>query len=379
MARVRRILAAALAAAAVFLLAPLVLQPAPSHTHSGPSELPHPASVAAAALSTQPAAVEAALQYLDSKMRATALDLKRQILLHKGKDPAHSAMLPPTAGPDTALSVATMNAWGLTHEWPARLAIMAKILAELPVDFLGIQEVHRPTLGAPTQADELARETGMAHVAFHEVAHHESDPALSEGLALVSRLPIESSELIELPQPSGTSDMNPRALLHAVVATAIGRVHVFVAHLTYDARAQCSMAVAMMDAIAPRAGSEPIVLMGDFNTYFDFEWPMDLLTAALPPSLAVHALCPCAPVFAALPPDARQHWPPLTDAWEAVGEGPYGTTFTGFPENTEDPCRPDRILTRGLTPDTTIVLDPAVHGRVSDHRVVRATFRRPAT
>jgi hypothetical protein len=70
---------------------------------------------------------------------------------------------------------------------------------------------------------------------------------------------------------------------------------VFVTHLSYADTQQCLNAAALlflMDSRRLARGSEATALqlvLGDFNTYFGFEWPMELLNG----NFVQHAKLPC--------------------------------------------------------------------------------------
>ena len=237
--------------------------------------------------------------YLQDQLHTVSTMLKRLVLEHQGKAGALPAA-PQRGNLEPVLAVMTLNLWGVGHEWESRRAAMARMLQAHPADILGVQEVHAldTTAGSQvpdgdggggggggggarggtqdearqawTQAHELARAIGYHHVtaALFPSAPSNKEPA--EGLAVISRHPITYSRLHIFPRIDHSSDGNARGVLHAKVNLGRERggvCDVFVTHLTYDDKAQCAMAVLLMDVVAQAAGgSGCIFLLGDFNT-----------------------------------------------------------------------------------------------------------------
>ena len=209
----------------------------------------------------------------------------------------------------------------------------------------------------------------------------------------MSMHPILESQELPLPPPWDAPDRNPRVILAPLVnVSGIGPVRVLSSHLSYEKMEQCRT-VPLVRAFADKLwhadqktydGVVPQLLVGDLNTYFDFEWPFDYLTE---PSghISRSPLNPCATHFkdSGYVPDAAI--PPFSDAWETV-KSDAGYSFPN-PEtsNTLPPARCDRILERGfklltqsLRPRRAAVLGcEAIDMQgtyMSDHRYVVADF-----
>ena len=221
-----------------------------------------------------------------------------------------------------------------------------------------------------------------------------------EGVAVLSRLPLNDfyEETCSMPPLSRSTDKNPRTALGVIAETPVGVLRVVATHLSYDRLQQCSSVAERfrpwLDGLwqgydDDAENTQGQVVIGDLNTYPDYEWPTDALT--LPEAVADAVGGPCAVDLAER--RARQADPDpsadgqhqkraqldFVDAWVATRgtEGPSGNTFPN-PETMDlDPARPDRVLVRSqkLKPVASYVLGcDEVQGakghRPSDHRVL---------
>lgn len=159
-----------------------------------------------------------------------------------------------------------------------------------------------------------------------------------------------------------------------LVETPFGRVRAVAAHLSYDRRQQCdSVSTILRPWLDGLWGREQVlgqVLLGDLNTYPDYEWPLDALT--LEPEILRTVGGPCA----AEAPLVLEG-PPFVDAWARARPLDAGATFPNPETMNLDATRPDRILARGpgLRPRGAFVLGcDLVEGTKghapSDHRVL---------
>ncbi|HEV2762294.1 MAG TPA: endonuclease/exonuclease/phosphatase family protein [Pyrinomonadaceae bacterium] len=155
-----------------------------------------------------------------------------------------------------------------------------------PADLIALQEADRETVraGGRHVARELARELRMDYA--HASMHHprdvppvqrqwwlnfeeqlRADDTGETGVALLSRLPLEAVERIELPWSE--CRWRPRLALAARVTAAGKRLHVFNSHI--DPHAEAGNQIAQHEAVLARAeevaaGGGPVLLLGDFNT-----------------------------------------------------------------------------------------------------------------
>ena len=277
------------------------------HDHPLPPVEAHERAVTAAAAAVSNSDADAkAVRYLYLQWRKCAAEVKRLRLLADVKpgDPTHNLLYPfPIVSSSSAatacgkeaeiFSVSTLNLWNL-NEWSARRPAIARVLEALQLDVVALQEVRlqgkeSSGVSSSSQAHQLLSDIqGLAHVA-HEIV----DAQLQEGLAILSRHRIVSHELHLLTDNDHNNKKSHepvRGVLHAEISIDDGSassphltVHVFNVHLGIEDLPQCAHVRRLLDIVRSKVGhGGPVVLLGDFNAYFDFEWPVDLLTGRLP-------------------------------------------------------------------------------------------------
>jgi len=371
----------------------------------------------------------------------------------------HEMAVVAAAGPVRGLiKAASQNLWNLERDWPTRRLQIAKLLRKLQPDVIALQEVRRWGNGT-TQADQLAsllRGYSVVYKAINplpappdpnatatddEAEDQEEDPApvdpaaekrkkeairmrilhnpkgTHEGMAVLSRLPVlsQGSRPVSI-LGDFSNDDNHRANLRVTVKSRAGPLHVVASHFSYDDVQQCLNVAALHHFVSSLDPKEPTLLMGDFNTYFGFEWPMDLL-AHPPSSMDRIDLNPCTAPWKVQQGSAeggdlvapavdlpRNSGRLFTDAWRSLhpappelhGErDPIGDTFSaaedfGSEYNDNPPSRPDRIYIGGggivplaATPfgeedlseeDAPLVDGKGARLRASDHKGVFVAF-----
>jgi endonuclease/exonuclease/phosphatase family metal-dependent hydrolase len=162
------------------------------------------------------------------------------------------------------IRVATLNLWGENGPHARRLELVAEEFAALGADVLALQEVREVPGRLPNQAATLAGRLGF-QAAF--------SPSTSwgggvEGLAFVSRFPIEQSEAERLPHATETEG---RIVFSVRLATPHGPLWAHTAHLSYrlhEGREREDQVMAIDARVSARAAESelPRVVMGDFNT-----------------------------------------------------------------------------------------------------------------
>jgi endonuclease/exonuclease/phosphatase family metal-dependent hydrolase len=168
----------------------------------------------------------------------------------------------------TRLSIVTLNTWKNDGDYPRRLALMAGQLAALAPDIVVLQEVFAaPELGAHT-GDALAEALAMDQI--HEAAragqrrHGDESVESTSGLSLLSRIPIESHQRLELPADSE----GERIAIAAWTEWNGARIAIVNLHLTYrpDAHAlRRRQLKTVVKSMTGRGAADAIVLAGDFN------------------------------------------------------------------------------------------------------------------
>jgi endonuclease/exonuclease/phosphatase family metal-dependent hydrolase len=184
--------------------------------------------------------------------------------------------------------------------WPARrprlvrqnISKAARVLSGggvmPPADVVALQEADRGTLraGSVHVARELAGALAMDFVRAHVPTPADVAPKDRKwwldfeerirvgeegdtGVAILSRLPLSDAARIELPW--GECPWRPRLALAASVPFDGRRLHVFNAHIDTHAsvEGQLEQHRAVLDIAERACGSEPVVLLGDFNTLDD--------------------------------------------------------------------------------------------------------------
>ena len=167
------------------------------------------------------------------------------------------------AGPPR-IRVATLNLWGENGPHARRLELVAEELAVRGADLVALQEVREVPGRLPNQAEALASHFGF-HAAF--------SPSTSwgggvEGLAFISRFPIEQTESERLPHATETEG---RIVFSARLATPRGPLWAHTAHLSYrlhEGREREDQVMAIAARVSARAAESdlPRLVAGDFNT-----------------------------------------------------------------------------------------------------------------
>ncbi len=173
---------------------------------------------------------------------------------------------PQDAGPlaPATVTMVSLNLRCLMDDWPARRQIIARGLADLAPDVIGIQEACSAD-SADNVADlsaDLLRLTGRQYRIERHVTHRAWDQ-FDEGIALLSALPMEQVLQVDLPGGAFT-----RALLLARIRTANGTFVLGTTHLDNE---QAGTRRAQAQRVVHEAGNfksppEAIVISGDYNS-----------------------------------------------------------------------------------------------------------------
>jgi endonuclease/exonuclease/phosphatase family metal-dependent hydrolase len=125
-------------------------------------------------------------------------------------------------GETGVIRVATLNAFGLRENWPARREVMATGFADLSPDLVAMQEVIA-TPGYDQVGDVLG--------GGYQVVHHREREPDGQGISIASRWPVSAVHEVDLHVASRAAEFACSALVVDVQAPPpVGRV-VFVDHL----------------------------------------------------------------------------------------------------------------------------------------------------
>jgi endonuclease/exonuclease/phosphatase family metal-dependent hydrolase len=205
------------------------------------------------------------------------------------------------------LRVATLNAFGVRENWPARRTVMKSGFAELNADLVALQEVI-----ATDEYDQVRDVLGDGY----DVAHHSERETDGQGISIASRWPITARHEVNLHLTTRPAGFACSALICEIQPPEpIGRT-VFVNHLpdwqlTHEAeREQQTVAVARF--IENIVDGEPVhvIVAGDMDATPD---AASIRFWTGKQSLDGLSVC-------------------YRDAWTACHPGDPGLTFT--PENT---------------------------------------------
>ena len=177
---------------------------------------------------------------------------------------------------DDTLRVVTYNLHGLLEDgpnpdWdPVRTAWLLDAIQELDPDVVGFQEVLQTidSDGSDNQiktlADSLSQRTGMTWE-YRSAMAHPSWERFDEGIAILSRHPIVSSEEYRLT----AKDVFQRNALRARIQTPLGEIDFFTAHLAHRREAEpvrMAQVAEIKRAVGNRSpGDPPAIIVGDFN------------------------------------------------------------------------------------------------------------------
>lgn len=155
----------------------------------------------------------------------------------------------------------TLNLWGATPPLERRLRLVETALRGFAVDVVALQEVQEIPGQLPNTGATLAAALGL-HCVFAPTVPWQGG---HEGLAILSRFPIETHASRELPHASSGER---RLLLSARLGAPAGPLWVHDTHLSYrpqhgvEREAQVQAIAAALEASSP---DNPQILMGDFN------------------------------------------------------------------------------------------------------------------
>lgn len=143
-----------------------------------------------------------------------------------------------------------------------RLESFAHLVEQEQADVVLLQEVSRTR---ELRADEwLAERLGMAY-AYSRVNGHEVAAGFEEGLAVLSRFPVEGPRIQQL-DPKSTAFVRRQAL-GATVRTPFGDLLSISAHLGLGRKRNSQQFAKLQSWVAEISAGRPVIIGGDFNVH----------------------------------------------------------------------------------------------------------------
>lgn len=118
--------------------------------------------------------------------------------------------------------------------WPQRRELIHKAIASVSPDIVAFQAVRRELAvgGGVDQATQLARVLEGYDQVFYEPADERPD-GVTQGSAIISRIPIKERAVHRLTRQPGIEDDNPRVVQHALFQLREGAFHLFNTHFSW--------------------------------------------------------------------------------------------------------------------------------------------------
>ena len=167
--------------------------------------------------------------------------------------------------PCKPITIISANLW---HDWPrhrqlqTRMSAFANLADSEDADIVLLQEVARTN---NLKVDEwLAERLGMGY-AYVRANGHESEIGFEEGLAVLSRFPLERPYWQQLGESA--FQMSRRMALGADVKTPCGNLRVFSVHLGLSSKANRNQLNLLRDWVGETAHEHTALIGGDFNTH----------------------------------------------------------------------------------------------------------------
>ncbi|XP_057296584.1 uncharacterized protein LOC130625495 [Hydractinia symbiolongicarpus] len=250
--------------------------------------------------------------------------------------------------------VATYNLWNVMYHWEVRKLYISEMLQEIDADIIGFQEVRAHKDLEHSQLDELQSLLPVYkhkhYEPIHLIENEFSSPAgwEWEGIGYLSKHKANFVDRLNFTFLKNSPDQNQRLMLYSqfLVHPSDHEVNVAFVHLSYERLQQC-LNVAEMLRYLYGSGVENTILLGDFNTYADFHWPVEALSAG-----RINEEAPSECKVMGKEFDQKQYRGygyNFLDAWGLINPNHHGYTFSNMPVpgfiN-----RPDRIMasTAGL-------------------------------
>lgn len=157
---------------------------------------------------------------------------------------------------EPVIRVATINMFNDLSRWRERGPFLARGLAEQSLDLIALQEVTRPL--AVSSAHWLAEQLGKYSVWVSPKTGWERR---HEGIAILSRVPVERHEILDLGSERRTAQFVQVRCGDQVVVLINGHFQ----WLPWAHRARVRQVERLLDWVATLNSEFPVVVCGDFN------------------------------------------------------------------------------------------------------------------
>lgn len=297
------------------------------------------------------------------------------------------------------LRVATINIFNTNSQWKFRLEKLSQLLLNHEIDIVGVQEV-RVSQKFGNQLDYLLNHMTPNYKYVYRKAMNVKFPneksGDEEGLGIITKHEILNTSILQ--QPSRGKNWNDRLVMNSNIMLNNGYSVSFInTHQGIDPVEQCRqmMGVSKFVDSSYLETDIPQIFVGDFNTYFDFEYPVTILTESDYSDIKFKASknpnCNTKCQFDKFNKcqieisKFRRKYDAFKDVWQLLHPNENGFTFTNYQD--QDMSRPDRILFRSSTlckliPISAKVIGDEIIGKdktkplfISDHRIVISTFK----
>lgn len=197
-----------------------------------------------------------------------------------------------TSGDDGGqqLTLVSYNLWNVMFHFDIRKYAIADMIRSTDADIIGLQEVRQYVADGHSQVDELQtllpEYPYTAYQWSSSEDHSNNDPLPAgapprshyrEGVAIMSRYPLVDSNRVVLTSLPHDQDTNQRIALHATVMLPDGGTSsIVVTHISYAKHVQCRNFWELRQLA--QTLQPPVIMMGDWNVYGDYGWPVELLT-----------------------------------------------------------------------------------------------------
>eukprot|EP01119_Soliformovum_irregulare_P000218 TRINITY_DN10157_c0_g1_i1.p1 TRINITY_DN10157_c0_g1~~TRINITY_DN10157_c0_g1_i1.p1 ORF type:complete len:340 (+),score=54.75 TRINITY_DN10157_c0_g1_i1:262-1281(+) len=226
--------------------------------------------------------------------------------------------------------------WNFMFRWHIRRHHIAHVLKKEKIDIVGLQELRQSdALG--NQLDHLRSAIGTKY--FHGMyftASYNVDPGIDEGIGLLSRYPIIEATYVNMSRPTGPDTVS-RIAMRALIQIPMYpyQVLVYNTHWSYDKQTQHQNVNDLLQFIGRTAPQDiPVIVLGDFNAYSDFEDPIVCLKDSPSNRSMPTTTSKCLP----------QEFPRrFRDVWKPTDSDDLGLTFSNMPWPGMQ-SRPDRIF-----------------------------------